>query len=177
MNKTASLKIERLPLSKLLPHPRNPRIHPEKGTPAWETLRKSLEADYFDPIVVNSGKKEPKLKNVLVSGHLRVKVLRDLGFTEADCVVVDYDETTHLLRMIAANKLIGQDDIPSLQSLLSELDAGGMADMDLTGYDEGEIKNLITQYHQDEVPKENKTIDEGAMTDTKNECPKCGFKW
>lgn len=50
-NKIASLKIERLPLIKLKPHPRNPRIHPEKGTPAWEALRKSLEADYFDPIV------------------------------------------------------------------------------------------------------------------------------
>jgi hypothetical protein len=28
-----------------------------------------------------------------------------------------------------------------------------------------------------EIPEENKAIDEEAMADTKNECPKCGFKW
>ena len=27
------------------------------------------------------------------------------------------------------------------------------------------------------IPEENKQIDEDSMSDTKNECPKCGFKW
>ena len=27
------------------------------------------------------------------------------------------------------------------------------------------------------IPNENKSIDEESMADTKNECPKCGFKW
>jgi len=27
------------------------------------------------------------------------------------------------------------------------------------------------------IPEENKAIDEAAMADTKNECPKCGFQW
>jgi ParB-like chromosome segregation protein Spo0J len=27
------------------------------------------------------------------------------------------------------------------------------------------------------IPDENKPIDEADMADTKNECPKCGFKW
>ena len=28
-----------------------------------------------------------------------------------------------------------------------------------------------------EIPEENKFIDEDAMSETKNECPRCGFKW
>lgn len=28
-----------------------------------------------------------------------------------------------------------------------------------------------------DIPDENKAIDEEGMADTKNECPKCGFKW
>ncbi|MDZ4246445.1 MAG: hypothetical protein U1D67_04915, partial [Dehalococcoidia bacterium] len=27
------------------------------------------------------------------------------------------------------------------------------------------------------IPDENKQIDEAGMADTKNECPKCGFRW
>jgi len=27
------------------------------------------------------------------------------------------------------------------------------------------------------IPEGNKAIDEEAMKDTQNECPKCGFKW
>ena len=27
------------------------------------------------------------------------------------------------------------------------------------------------------MPDENKDIDEGAMAETENECPKCGFEW
>jgi hypothetical protein len=27
------------------------------------------------------------------------------------------------------------------------------------------------------IPQGNKPIDEDAMKDTQNECPKCGFKW
>jgi ParB-like chromosome segregation protein Spo0J len=29
----------------------------------------------------------------------------------------------------------------------------------------------------EEIPGENKQIDEEGMADTKNECPKCGFQW
>jgi len=37
--KQAALIIERLPLDVLKPHPRNPRVHPDPGTPEWEALR------------------------------------------------------------------------------------------------------------------------------------------
>lgn len=133
--KSATLTIRRLPLSRLKPHPKNPRRHPEPGSPEWETLKKSLAHDYFDPIVWN------KRNGMLVSGHLRTKVLAASGYGEADCVVVDYDEPTHVARMIAANRLIGENDEKALTEALLGLQAEGI-DLDLTGFDSQTLSGL-----------------------------------
>lgn len=145
--KIAELTIRRIELERLNPHPRNPRKHPEPGTTEWEMMRKSLEHDYFDPIVWN------ERNGLLVSGHLRTKVLRESGFSAADCVVVDYDETTHLARMIAANRGAGEDDWKILDVLLAEVSDCG-ADISLAGFT------------QDDLEKELriKTDDEGRPT-------------
>jgi len=66
-------------------------------------LKESLEHDFFDPLVVNG-------ERFLVSGHLRARVLREMGVEAVDCVIVNYDEETHLARMIAANSQIGTFD-------------------------------------------------------------------
>ena len=169
----AELTVETLPLAKLKPHPQNPREHPAPGTPEWDTLRASLEHDYFDPIVFN------RRNGMLVSGHLRVKVLAASGFDRADCVVVDYPDDVHVARMIAANKLIGTDIAAQLKDLLEATDRGQRTDSgallaELTGYTEAERERLALQFH---VPDGNKPIDEGAMSETESECPKCGFRW
>jgi DNA modification methylase/ribosomal protein L12E/L44/L45/RPP1/RPP2 len=44
-----------------------------------------------------------------------------LGFTHADVVVVDYDEETHLARMLAANAHSGKNDEDKLDALLASL--------------------------------------------------------
>ena len=142
--KQATLTIERLPLSDMKPHPRNPRIHPDPGTPAWETLKRSLAQDYFDPIVWN------RRNGLLVSGHLRVKVMLAEGYTHADAVVKDYSDEQHLARLIAANKTIGEDNMPALKDILQELDTGAV-DMAGTGYAPEELEELMTQFHVEET--------------------------
>jgi DNA modification methylase len=113
--KHALLRIESRPLADLKPHPENPRKHPKPGSPEWKTLESSLAHDYFDPIVLN------QRNGLLVSGHLRTKVLLSLGFTTADVAIVDYDEDTHRARLIAANAQAGKDDADKLDALLSSL--------------------------------------------------------
>lgn len=142
--KIAVLEIRRMALAECLPHERNPRQHPEPGTPQWETLKASLAHDYFDPLCWN------KRNGKLVSGHLRRKVLLAEGYTQADVSVVDYDEPTHIARMIAANKLQGLDDLPILKDLLAEIDTGAL-DMNLTGWNENELEGLITAAPPEEV--------------------------
>jgi hypothetical protein len=153
--KIAAVKIERMALADLRPHPANPRVHPLPGTPEWEALKKSLLHDYYDLIVfcIRCGR--------LVSGHLRVKVLAAEGYTHADVSVVDYDEPTHLARMLSANKSAGENDLPRLKDVLETLDVGDF-DMALTGFIETELENMMTAFPPD-------AQDEKTVT-----CPKCG---
>lgn len=132
----ADFETEIWELSACLPHEENPRRHPKKGKPKWEALRKSLQFDYFDPMVVN------RRNGRLVSGHLRREMLLDLGETRARVVVKDYDEATHKARMIAANTLIGEWEETMLAKLAGELETGGI-DASLLGLTEKDMMNLL----------------------------------
>ena len=81
--RVASIEIQRLVIGEILPHPRNPRQHPEPGSKEWDIVKRSLANRYFDPLVWNCG------NNMLISGHLRWKVLQDLGYTHVDVSVVN----------------------------------------------------------------------------------------
>ncbi len=136
MTAILELKVERKLLSELRPHPKNPRKHPKKGSPRWEMLRRSLEHDYFDPLVWN------ERNGLLVSGHFRRAIALDMGTEAADVVVKDYDEPTHLARMIAANRQAGEFEEELLASISRDIDTAGL-DAALAGFDEKEFAALI----------------------------------
>jgi hypothetical protein len=133
--KIASVHVERKAIEDLVPHPRNEEIrkHPEVGSPKWEALKKSLENDYFDPIVWN------KRNGMLVSGHLRTKLLGSMGYTHVDVSVVDYDENTHLARLFAANRWMGDEDPSGQRELLRELGTDPEFDFGVAGFTEEEL--------------------------------------
>lgn len=137
-SRIAHLTTERLPVSKLIPHPRNPRRHPAPDSADWAALKASLEHDYFDPIVWN------RKNGMLVSGHLRTKVMVEMGFTEADVVVVEYDEPTHLARMSAANQQQGEDNNILLTQLLADVEKDGLSVM-LAGFTQDGVKELMAR--------------------------------
>jgi len=141
VGRTAELRVERMALADMRPHPRNPRHHPDPGTPAWDSLRASLEHDYFDPLVVNVRPGPEEF--MLVSGHLRRKVLIAAGYTHADVAVVDYDSATHLARLLAANKQQGDDIDSEMVELLRELSSSVDFDVALTGFELDDITALI----------------------------------
>lgn len=97
------------------PHPKNPRVIPDADSEEVRTLDASLEHDYFDPLIWN------KRNRMWVSGHVRAWRMTALGFTHADVFVVDYDEETHLARMLAANAHSGKNDEDKLDALLASL--------------------------------------------------------
>ena len=150
--KHAHLTVRKVALADCKPHPQNPRRHPDLGTPGWDALKASLAHDYYDPIVWN------ERNRMLVSGHLRVKVMTADGYSHADAVIVDYDEPTHLARMLAANKLTGQDDMQAVKDLLNVLDTGAIDIPAMTGYTEAEQERLMTQFHVEQSEKLASTI-------------------
>lgn len=154
LQKIAAVNIIRRPLVELKPHPRNPREHPEPGSEEWEKLRKSLTDSYFDPLVWNSR------NGYLVSGHLRRKILIELGFVEADVVVVDWDEPRHLARMIAANRQAGKDERGALTTILEEL-SGTDLDLALTGMKDADLARLLPG--TDDVPPETEGTVESPL--------------
>lgn len=132
----AAIKTRRFQIEELKPHPRNPREHPEPGDPEWDVLKRSLENLYFDPVIVN------ERNGLLVSGHLRVKVMREIGFTAADAVVIDCDEEVHWAIMVHANKPSGKFDLEILAALAKDIDAAGI-EAALAGFDQKAFAELL----------------------------------
>lgn len=161
----ASLNVQTIQFADAKPHPRNPRIHPVKGSPEWETLCASLRKSYFDPLVINS-------RNMtMVSGHLRLKILADLGYASASMVVVDMDEDEHLARMIAANAPTGHTDVEKVKDIFSDLSSAGM-DLSLTNLTRDSIRDLMG----DAAMMDGESEEEPQPPKLK-ECPACGFKF
>ena len=147
------MEIKKIQTDKLSPARYNPRKDLQPGDPEYEKLKRSMqEFGYVEPIVWN------KRTGNIIGGHQRLKVLIDMGMQEVDCVVVDLDEAKEKALNLALNKIQGDWDMPKLKDILQELDTGEF-DLELTGFDMGEIEDLIAQLHvpeeivEDEVPE------------------------
>jgi DNA modification methylase len=85
--KTKKLQIQQVPISKLNPAPYNPR--------RWEVgsikqLTESIKKfGLVDPILVNGSKER---KNIVIGGHFRLKIAKDLGYKEVSVVYLNISE-------------------------------------------------------------------------------------
>lgn len=139
------MEIRKIPIEKIDPAYYNPRKDLKPGDPEYEKLKKSItEFDLVEPLVWN------KKTGRLVGGHQRLKVLKELGYTEIEVSVVDLPEDKEKALNIALNKIQGDWDYEKLKNLLEELDTGEF-DLELTGFDMEEIEDLMTQFN---VPEE-----------------------
>ena len=84
MKATAELKM--LPVSVLKPAAYNPRKKLKPGDKEYEKIKNSIqEFGYVEPIIVN-------YDMTVIGGHQRLTVLKDLGYTEVDCVVLHIED-------------------------------------------------------------------------------------
>lgn len=131
------MDIRTVPISQLIPAEYNPRIEMVPGDPEFEKLRQSIETfGLVEPVVWN----ERSCR--VIGGHQRLNVLRHLGITEVDVVVVDLDDQAEKALNIALNKITGEWDQVKLREVLEQLDAGEF-DVTLTGFAASEIEALI----------------------------------
>lgn len=97
--------------------PYNPRVTLEPGMPEWEKIKHSIEEfGNVEPIVWN------KRTGNVVGGHLRLSVLKSMGYEEVPCSVVDLDENEEKLLNLALNKIKGQWDYDKLEDILRGFD-------------------------------------------------------
>jgi ParB-like chromosome segregation protein Spo0J len=85
MNK--NIAIVAVPVSSLKPATYNPRTW---NADQEEGLKESITRfGLVDPIIVNEAKDR---KNVVIGGHFRLKIAKDLGYTEVPVVYVNIPE-------------------------------------------------------------------------------------
>lgn len=113
----------------------NPRIQLKPGDVEYEALKNSLEKfGTVSPLLIN------KTTGNLVSGHQRLNILKQLGETETEVILIEIDEEKEKLLNITLNKIEGEWDYEKLEELFSEFSED---DIKFTGYTEEELDNLF----------------------------------
>ena len=125
----------------------------------YQNLKDSITRfGLVDPIIVNSNKDR---KNIIVGGHQRVKVAKDMDIEYVPVLEVDLTYEKERELNIRLNKNTGEWDTDILANMfdIEELQDWGFDDIDL------KIDDI--KLDEEEKPKKDKLI----------ECPKCNFKF
>ncbi|MEI6228972.1 MAG: DNA methyltransferase [Candidatus Saccharibacteria bacterium] len=126
--------INQVNIKLLNPAPYNPRKWTDEAT---EQLKDSIRNfGMVDPILVNGAENR---KNIVIGGHFRLKVAKELGFTEIPVVYLDIpDEAKEKELNIRLNKNLGDWDY----SLLANFDASLLTDIGFSSEELDEVFNL-----------------------------------
>lgn len=150
------MQFEKIDIDKLMPAGYNPRKALKPGDAEFEKIKNSItEFGYVDPVIVNKDL-------TVVGGHQRITVLKSLGYTEIDCVVIDIDKTKEKALNIALNKVSGFWDEELLADLLKDLEDSDF-DLKFTGFDPPEIEELFNQVHDKDVEEDDFDV-EGELS-------------
>ena len=130
------MKLEKLEINKLKMAEYNPRKELTEKDPEYIKIKKSInEFGYVSPIIINSDM-------TVISGHQRLKVLKDLGNTEIECIIVNFDKSKEKMLSVALNKISGEWDNAKLEELLADLKETDI-DLDLTGFSFDEVDDIL----------------------------------
>ena len=150
----SEMKWQTLPIDVLLPAVYNPRKSLKKGDKEYEKIKNSiLEFGYVEPIIIN-------YDMTVIGGHQRLTVLKDLGYKDVQCVVVEIkDENKVKALNIALNKITGVWNEQLLADLISDLQKSNV-NIDFTGFEPPEIEQLFSKVHNKEIKEDDFDVDE-----------------
>lgn len=134
-----AMNIRRMQLADLKAAAYNPRKDLQPEDPAYLKIKQSLETfGMVEPIIWN------EKTGHIVSGHQRIKALRDMGETETDVVVISETLKEEKKLNVILNRAKGRWDNEKLAPLMKELSERG--DVSITGFEDYELQGLISQY-------------------------------
>ena len=149
----SEMKWQSLSVDALRPAAYNPRKKLKAGDKEYEKIKNSiLEFGYVEPIIVN-------YDMTVIGGHQRLTVLKDLGYSEVQCVVVEItDENKVKALNIALNKITGHWNEQLLADLIVDLQAVNF-NTDFTGFEAPEIEQLFSKVHNKEIKEDDFDVD------------------
>jgi len=146
------MDLRKIKIADLVPASYNPRKALKPGDKEYEKIKRSIEEfGYCEPVIVNSDM-------TIIGGHQRVTVLKDLGYSEIDCIVIDIDKTKERALNIALNKITGEWNKELLADLIAELQDSDF-DVTFTGFDPPEIEQLMNSVHDKEIVEDEFDIE------------------
>jgi len=155
--KTSDLKIVQVDINKLKPAEYNPRFI---SNSEYANLLKSLRIHTLvEPLLSNSN---PARAFTLISGHQRLRVLKELGYQTVPVIFLDLDEEQERNLNLRMNRVTGEFDTELLKNFnIETLLETGFDDIDL-----GEIWNASLEIEDDGFDQE-KALKKAAETSIK----------
>ena len=138
------MKIEKIEISKLKPATYNPRQITKKQ---YSDLKDSIDRfGLVDPIIIN------KNGNIVIGGHQRLKICKELKYKDVDCVVLDLNKEQERELNIRLNKSGGEWDMDILANEfdIEELKEWGFKDIEF-GFNIDKITEGNTE--DDHIPE------------------------
>ena len=167
LKRSQAMNIQKIKIEKLKPAEYNPRKDLKPEDEEYKKIKRSIvEFGYVAPVIVNKDM-------TVIGGHQRLKVLKDIGYTEIECNIVDLDKTREKALNIALNKISGEWDNEKLEELLEELKQTEI-DLDITGFDFDEIDDILQDI---EGSKEDDFDVEQALNEIEEPISKPGDVW
>lgn len=158
------MRLEKRKLSELKPAAYNPRKALKPGDAEYEKLAASIERHgYIDPIVINED-------GTIIGGHQRRTVMMDLGYEEAEVIIVSLpDKNDEIAANIALNQISGEFEKDALMGLLIQLESAGYDTM-AAGFDTNDLAELfaevdLTQEANDDHYDVDKALEEAEKTE------------
>lgn len=134
------MDIIKIEIEKLINAKYNPRKNLKPKDKEYQKIKKSIEEfGYIDPIIINKD-------FTIIGGHQRVKVLKDLGYQEIDCIRIDISKEKEKVLNVALNKITGSWDEELLKELLLSIDE---KDLELTGFDRDELERMLNDFSEE----------------------------
>jgi len=138
------MEFKKLQIADMIPATYNPRKALKPGDKEYEKIKNSIiEFGYVDPVIVNTDM-------TIIGGHQRVTVLKDLGYSEIDCIIVAIDKTKEKALNIALNKITGEWNKELLADLIKDLQDSDF-NVEFTGFDPPEIEQLFNSVHDKNI--------------------------
>lgn len=118
----------------------------------FQNLKQNIsEFGYISPLIINAN-------NSVIGGNQRLRALKELGFKEINVVRLDLPEEKARRLNISLNRISGAWDFDLLNDFLKQTD-----NKNLTGFTPQELREISMDYNYDELSKELKDLQLGAM--------------